>query len=299
MRPKVTYPGDSAAKKISRLAFWLKVRELLGVARFKRGKYLVLASREAGDVSVLLGLGIPIESITAIPKEAALARLKFDGLCVVEEDILMYVRMCRPEYDCICLDFCTWTTPAAVQRVVAAAAALCRGGLLGCNFLVGREMMQVRKKMRAIRRVVDAHVASMPSIDQKETAELASYFSRAGFIQQELAKHLSARPVATFFYRARRVRRGEQGHPWCTQLLRYTTKVQQGVVVPEMHDPTEEEFRDYVLQLLRQGHPVNLLLNIPKSSLAAWKAHATRGTYRKHHNEKKERNGARSKYPRQ
>jgi hypothetical protein len=42
-----TYKGDSSAKKFMRAHYWLRVAKTIGWNRFRNGKHLVLASREA------------------------------------------------------------------------------------------------------------------------------------------------------------------------------------------------------------------------------------------------------------
>lgn len=64
------YRGESPAKKFARWGFWLEVRAQLGKERFLEGEHLVLASAEAGDVSVLLGMGVKPRNIMAIDMDA-------------------------------------------------------------------------------------------------------------------------------------------------------------------------------------------------------------------------------------
>lgn len=58
------YNGDTPGKKIARLEFW-KDRNI-NKLKESADKIVVLASEHGGDVSVLLGLDIPVKNIVAV-----------------------------------------------------------------------------------------------------------------------------------------------------------------------------------------------------------------------------------------
>lgn len=69
MTPATTYKGETVGKALARCEYWLKV-EGLNPQRFPHCRFLVLCSRECGDVSALVAMGVPQKNITAVDIDA-------------------------------------------------------------------------------------------------------------------------------------------------------------------------------------------------------------------------------------
>jgi len=76
------YRGESPGKKETRILGWEMIKDELIPESFIQGPHLVLASQFAGDVSVLLEMGVDPKGIHAIDRdkhELAAARSRFEG----------------------------------------------------------------------------------------------------------------------------------------------------------------------------------------------------------------------------
>lgn len=286
MRHNADYRGENPAKKLTRLTFWLLVQQLLGTKRFLVGPHLVLTSGEAGDVSVLLGMGVSIEKIVGVewkPHEAIKAQLKFPGLRVYQQDVARYAQRGEHRFASAYLDFCCQSGDEAFQRVVTVAKNTMQpDSLIGCNFMVGREK-GMRDVAMQYRKEVEQEIAKMKKARREDLEELSSFFSRAFLMESELAKRakpLNMQLESRFFYSSRQ--KDWHGHPWCGQLAWVAPSLKR-----KRHEPTcyyfatdEKALRSYALDLETKTGQAALLLNIPRTSLAALKAHQSRGTYR-------------------
>ena len=282
------YKGEVPSKKMTRLTFWLLIRQHLGTKRFLAGPHLVLASREAGDVSVLLGMGVDIKNIIGVdyvPHEAAQARLKFPGLRVIEKEIGLYAREYKGlPFASIYLDFCSQSGNAIFDTVSLVIKHLVEDdGLLGYNFMVGREQ-SVRHKAAKYRREIEAQIARMKKTRRADMEGMAVHFSRAFLMESEIVKRVKSTPLqleAHFFYSSKQ--EGHIGHPWCGQLVRVNPSKPNADSPDCYYFSTDmAALRDYALSLEKKTGQAALLLNVTRTTMAAWKAHASRGTYAKH-----------------
>lgn len=138
-----TYKGESPSKKFARFSFWTAVASELGKTRFYNGKHLVLASREGGDVSVLLGMGVQPKNIIPVdlnPKAALAAQDKFPEVQVIVGDVADIAKEYKRELVSAFLDFCA----PMDSRIIKKVGEVCNHGMandsvIGCAFLNGRE----------------------------------------------------------------------------------------------------------------------------------------------------------------
>jgi hypothetical protein len=126
-----TYKGESPSKKYARFMFW---REVLGIAKKNVDKYkhLVLASREGGDISFLLGIGVRPKLITAVDinGEAALIAQEKFNIPVIRADVGKVARNHRREFGFGFLDFCQPLSNSLVEKVLEVMVHGMRDGAL-------------------------------------------------------------------------------------------------------------------------------------------------------------------------
>lgn len=139
------YKGDSPAKKYVRYKFWTSVAKKQ-IHRFRDGKHLVLASWEAGDVSVLKALGVRPENILAVdsdPEAALAAQDKHPDVQVICADVEEVAREYRRKLLSAFLDFCSPMSAPLLDKVVGVINwGIKDRGIIGCAFLAGREKDQ-------------------------------------------------------------------------------------------------------------------------------------------------------------
>lgn len=167
-----TYKGESPSKKIARFYYWAHIAKTLGVERFRNGKHLVLSSREGGDISVLLGLGVPPKNIVAVEmnvEAAEQAQEKFPSVHIICDDVFAVAKKHHRGLLSAFLDFCSPVSHALLQKVVGTAAyGLKEGGVLGCGFLAGRERGEFSKSVeeeREYARVLEQEMVALTDED--------------------------------------------------------------------------------------------------------------------------------------
>jgi hypothetical protein len=279
---------DAPAKKIARLMTWWTIQKL--IPEFTKQRYLVLVGEEAGDVGVLLGLGVPLGHIAAVDfdKDAvASARKKYPGLGTGTYD----VEQLQPEvaYACAFLDFCGYMTPKTLGKAVTTAKNCVRdNGIFTCNFQVGREVA-LHGELTNLRHDYEN---TLEDVDAWEGIEI--FLARADLLQNELWERgldqgLVILPKEFIFYQGRT--ETWKGQPFCTYIATVRRADKKKIEFFKRRKLPQPKFslyegdlltlRDYALDLAKAGERADLLLNVTTSTIAAWKAHETRGTYKK------------------
>jgi hypothetical protein len=332
-----TYKGESFAKKLARLYFWVQVRELLGDARFYRQTHLVLASREGGDISVLLGMGVDPKRILAVESNAEAAAIcsqKFPSVRVVYGGVASIASAPELASETIAsafLDFCSPLNEGVVDtafRVVQ--RALGDGAALGVALLRGRERDAVRDIV--LDPTLKEEAERVAGLIQQQRglppAELgAQVWDRDLVLQTELTRrsglwrlgwglirigglhYQSATstsrgvPMMITLWRVHRERPRASRRAFVRRYLNTAEKVWRShdffMRVPSVED-TDAATRVAALSLEEHGEVAiaytesalpyaraarlptgraHLLLNVPRTTVSAWKAHAERGTY--------------------
>jgi len=145
-----TYRGESPAKKYARFLCWSHISEGLG-NKFAEGKHLVLASREAGDISALLGLGVNPKGIIAVEHSSSAAHAaqeKYPQVHVVCRDVVKIARECKRTLSSAYLDFCGTLTDAMISKVCQVALlGLKDDAYLAVTMLAGREQGELRDEV--------------------------------------------------------------------------------------------------------------------------------------------------------
>ena len=148
-----TYKGESPSKKYARYMCWLSIAEDFDTEKFRSGKHLVLASREGGDISTLLGMGVHPKSIIAVEHSASAAHAaqeKYPQVRVVCRDVVKMAQECKRTLSSAYLDFCGTATAATITRIRQVVLhGLKDDAYLAVTVLSGREQGELREEILA------------------------------------------------------------------------------------------------------------------------------------------------------
>ena len=123
------YEGETIGKKLARLHVWRSAKDLLGDSFYKR-THLCLSSRHAGDVSVLLGLGVDPRKIVACDidqYELWLAKKRVPvGVRMIHGSVEMVAKSiaAKEKIGCAFLDFCGPITRPCFETVRGVVEAM-------------------------------------------------------------------------------------------------------------------------------------------------------------------------------
>lgn len=298
---------DSPAKKLVRLDVFETAQRILN-GRFTEGTFLGLSSKEAGDYGTLTGLGVEPRNITMCDvDELAVADAKarwFPGITVLHDDILNVVK--NKKYSggawlMINYDTCAPLRDDTPDNVLKLAMNVEENGILCCWFLAGREnggTMEDIKAMEGLLRdcLTDKAIKSL-KIPKDILDDRMPYIARAllldNNINTKLAPHgCHTRLIRIWTYTSTDVVEGKIGSPMVVvmcQLRKGKSKSAKGLVEDQVTTAIQhshfivvgdcrKRLGQKAMEILNEGRPAGLLLN-SRNSEAAWRAHATRGTY--------------------
>lgn len=335
-----TYRGESPSKKLTRLEFWNYVKTQLTDEQFIRGKKLVLASREAGDVSLLLGSGCDPKSIIAVDREESAVqavRERFPNVPVFHGDVVDVARKHRHELVIAHLDLCSPLSRRSANLVLKSMLHGLRDRtLIGAAFMYGREGESTRDELSRERQEIQQLTE-----DLRQQQGIFTPGIREGLIRNYLprvanelfadndflpategsgkaAENVIVRicyltelleemgephfcvpySLRTWFYKSHG--KGSTGSPmlyWLGRVHRpYTKNVKKfneklNALILEaslthecVHvDIDDEQLREDTVAIGKDfgvsTADLAMIMNIPKGTIAAWKAHHTMGTY--------------------
>ncbi len=316
-----TYKGESPGKKFARYTFWKKAaQDLLGVDAFYKAdaKFLVLASREGGDISVLKGVRVNASRIVAADMSASAVeacRAKHPDVLVELGDVANVASKHGP-FDICFLDFCGYLSSGLVRTSAAVVKACDAGTVIGIAYMRGRERATTHtphavRLSRRDRRAMSSAIGLLPEeldiLSGKDTnarraIEKAEEMGDGEMARARCLESMLRATCAPWFPVLQNViryhSRSEDGGGVPMEIASFVLFVNphsitkslgspavRALLPPKMFVPvlvkcsaTEDEIRASVLRGAFNPDP-HLCLNIPASTIAAWKAHATRGTY--------------------
>lgn len=300
---KDTYRGETYIKSVNRVIFWEALRDRAGIEHFLSGKFLILASREAGDISCLLGCGVSPKNIVGVeinPVAAEQARQKYPDVTIITGDIVDVVKKYHKHFDFAYLDVCG----CAGEGLIELFTTVIRWGMksrsyVGWTVQVGREneldkLKEMKKWARIHTNCTIKATGSTPPPHYLKRYENAK--ARMIWLAREVWDRLD---VCNYMLRLEMFGGYHSGHtPMITVLYsierfpcRITMKKSVRLVVKDMEtsDPessflwevSEDHFRQMVLYAtnFHATDQVAKIFNISSGRVAAWKAHQTRGTY--------------------
>jgi hypothetical protein len=292
-----TYAGESWAKKLARARYWELVHTHF-LTRIIPGQHLVLASRECGDLAVCDALGYDCVGAERNHDAYKTAFAKY-GDRVVFGDVARVAsgrRLCHAF-----LDFCGVLNGVSAQTVADVAEHISVGGLLGVAFQKGRDPYELKSaiqpRSRRERRMLQAtsrraglgHAFfSGESVGQADIQQETPSVRRALLLASSIClgwvknRHpCYVRLVRILEYTGHRVPMMVglfhiRGRP---TLERDADDVQlhgDRIAIEEL--PSGDEARVAVRSLILDGTDPRIF-NIQPATVAAWKAHQTRGSY--------------------
>lgn len=302
------YKGDSPGKKAARYVLWTDLLKRIQArdSIYKPGEFkiVVLASEEGGDVSCLLGLGVPHENIFAVDQDQeALEKFsqRWPKVHTVHGDIVDAVkRIGKPNI--VFLDFCAPLHQTLMKKIRGVAYKVAIGGTLAIAVLKGREQDALeglhlarpdetlddlnRPKDLMSRIVVDCLGGNYKSAVAEASKRYDKLYGRilpiAAFLYRIGHKRL-ALTTAIGYNSGTKDSRGSSMVIAAFKVFRERVP-RAKVPLPNYIDfpkITEEELKTLILRLSQSDDKVDLLFNIPKRTVAAWRAHETMGTYSK------------------
>jgi len=148
-----TYRGESPAKKYARYRCWTTIAQDMTSSAFAKGKHLVLASREGGDIATLLAFDVEPKNIIAVehnPSAAHAVQEKYPAVRVVCRDVVKMSQECKRTLSSAYLDFCGTATDSLLRRVCQVVLhGLKDDAYLAVTVLSGREQGELREEILA------------------------------------------------------------------------------------------------------------------------------------------------------
>lgn len=279
------YTGDTPAKKVARLVVWKRVKELLG-GRFYTGTHLVLLSSEAGDVSTLLGLGVPASHIVGVDTDRhalAAAKYKFADVRCLRGDVEVVAEGLHAEGTKIVsafLDFCGPMRETTVGKAVAVTKYMAPKAAVAIAVKMGREQGKWADAVNAAK--------------EETTAKDPTFYLRADILAHEFTRRSGKAGRCIYpsdFYRCSSLKAtGEKSEMLvCIGKLTTNSYAQQHPKKAARQAclnanyaaiaANERTIGPLVALLASREEDAHLLLNLRKESVPAYKAHDTRGTY--------------------
>ena len=272
---------EPVEKKSARMETWLYLARWYQ-SDFRKQRFLVLSSAEAGDVSCLLGLGVPLENICAVDLSAAAvaaARAKFPGLTVEQGDVFDVAQ--RWPHDIGMFDFCGPVTQDLTTRLArylgsTRVEALCVGFMRGRErpedrFSVARKDMIARYKVRLGAKTDEQLLRE----NAFEVALAVETCRRGALIKAPFVMQYQTRVPMTYTWFD--VEHGGSVRSRWARLMKegYAPAERDFLRSPKF---SEEQWRDLVARLVGKlpARIGAMLLNLAPPRLAAWKAWAAR-----------------------
>ncbi len=274
------FKGDSPSKKIVRFEVWDYISNEITIRTSP--KVLVLAGPEGSDVGVATQLGIDVKSITAVDtnkKCVTATKWRYPEARVLHSDILEVVG--KESFDFVFLDLCGPITNESLTIATSVADSLKRSsGYLAFTFLCGRE----NPKSDTSKLIAKTRA----ELNRSEKKVKLAQISRATAVQQELLKRMRKLncvvvPLKFWFYQS--TNSFQPFGVYVCQILR-TNKATRDVsndiankANPEFSFVKDSFLPKTAVGVIARNLDPQMTLNASKGSVAAWKAHATRGTY--------------------
>ena len=307
-----TYKGDSTSKKLARLMLWLAVKKHLG-PKFLTSKLLCLASREGGDISVLLGLGVDPGNILPVERksdDAKICQERWPDVKVICDDAFNVAEKRAQDLGAAFFDFCGPLDAKPAEALALLARRMRSGSVLAFAGLRSREKNVVIKAyQRRARNREELHFSVNPEFWQTQNVKPGDFdCARVRAVQEHVMRKLwgarvAPNLIALLNYQSNT--ENSRGVPMTIGALKLTRhvgltetqfkKIGLALEIQATEGPLSEGFsffgdygssgdcedRERALALCRfmTSKKAAALLNVSTGTIAAWKANQTRGTY--------------------
>lgn len=307
----MAYIGETPIKKMARLVYWTNVERLMG-SSFRSRKHVFLASEHAGDANTLLAMDVPPDNIVAVdcdPRACAKASRQFPQIRVLHSDIVKVLEAWTGYHPgSVYLDFCSELCPRTVKTVDRVVSLAQGSSVLGINLLKAREKGRYRRYVQdmAVRLDSDRRVfkdarrldLSGNNYEGSYREKLSKWQTGSRFLLEAQGGKMLSRHAALIT--SLECYTGQTRVPAIRSILSYQTNSPMAIGIYELvwrsklmapgidarsdgligtiMPHTMADVRDLCLNETL-GPRTAQLLNVSPATLAAWKAHATRGTY--------------------
>lgn len=271
---------DSIGKKIMRARMWLTLKPLLK----KDSQILVLTGPTAGDISCALAVGVAPRNILAIDKDPKLvvsARLHYPQ--AKHKNIsLEELASAGARFDAVILDLCTPLTANSLATLNVGRKLLKPRGILTYTFLCGREnpSTEVYKEINSRKKKYKENSAQLSRLsylrDWLESAQdqtppsLHQLISNAWLYDSRNPDEKGCLPMGVVLIRTA---------PQIPLELLLGIRRDKFIATQWLRKPTKKDLVEEADKFKQMNLPEAQLLNIPRATLVAVRAHATRGTY--------------------
>lgn len=286
-------PPDTDAKRLARFYLYRKIKKLFAVSVHPRGVAVVLAGSEASEIGCLR------HYLPFVPNKAFFVDTDEEGLVEVHRlwpkaqtfhgTIRDALKSLREKIAFLNLDFCGYMNNRVVEAVSEAAGKIEVGGVVAYTYLRSREQshtpnwQQVEKTAEALLRKSNLNLV-------RGTAEWMDAVRFLGY-SESLRNRLGSNFVNIFRIRysasssmgiiaLQNMPRKFQNAEWRRELDFHRSEDEElGILYDD--NAAREKLRDIAMSLTDRLQPNHVadILHLPSTTVSAWQAHKTRGTY--------------------
>lgn len=247
-----TYRGESPPKKQVRILFWREVERRL-TTKFRSSRHLVVLSKYAGDVSVLIAMGVPPRNVYGVDVDkhaVAAAQRRYPGVRVAhaqfQDAFAVFPELSDTLLGCAFIDLCCPISYPTLQAVLRLGL---HSKLVGFEFQCGREIGAVNKSLLTVGK--DPAAARLRLVQQEQVA--GRFFS----------------PIQNWSYASHSA--SHYGKRMVVGLGALKKKMSQQLPITCV-DTTWRDVRNAILT----NNGTSELWNVRNSAAEAWKAHEGR-----------------------
>lgn len=275
---------DSTGKRIARTILWMRILSRTASLRKKDLRYAYLASGEGADAAVLTALGVPQYQQLAIdhdPKAMSSFRLLYPGIPTYMGNVrdLLSPYSARHTLAAAYLDLCATGTDEAALLVAECAEAIAEGGTLAYTIVRGREKNTKGVKTGIKASMYDGRAELFSTNVQSLVNPYLRPHTRIHYHSRTndsagLPMLIEALTVKQSEYRGTM-----EIAPTTLSLKNLKALVEKPQLSINLSNAKTEGLVLLSHALEAEGLDVCKVLHTSKSTMAAWRAHYTRGTY--------------------
>jgi hypothetical protein len=281
------FKGDSVGKKLARLIGYYLIQTISGLGRGSRWGYLT--SSFGGDVRPLSALGVPRFLQTGFerrPKSANDFHASFPDIDLRRGDIFKSLRATSDRFHALWLDFCGPMTPDQAAHIATAATYVEDGGILAHTVMRGREHGEMLARFKQLKAEYPENASPLddPRIKEYQRIITAST-QRALYPVFNITYHSRKNGKGTpFLIQGFMVGQKPSPRPHQDSILHngktiLDTVDEFGVRSIDLSKAKENVLVDLSYALGARKIDSAEALNVSSQTLAALRAHDTRGSY--------------------
>lgn len=286
MAPQTEYLGESDAKRLARLMLYQRVAELQPSIPKSRQHVLTLCGPQPAEIGCLRYLHeLAPSQVTLVdtnPKGLEEAHTAWPGVNTHHGPIDEALDHTKRGVSFMNLDFMGYVNDDRLATVSKASKYMLPGGIVSYTFFRGREAPGKAHWNQVLETPTTREGSSLPALDEKRFV----YNCKA--LQENLGP--TYEPIFMLRYDARHEVKHSRHSPMGVLALQNVdsggaqmraTQSMAGIKNGRLDKP-DTWLRYKALALIHLGktaREVEAMINVPVGTIAAWKAHETRGTY--------------------